>query len=454
MQVLEHVTDGPPARWATSRAAVAFWGLGRASAADELAAARTGDAAEQARMRSVEALMRLQLNDLDRARALAHGVLGDEAADAPAERTARCVLAYLAAAGGDPDASAELLSGSAGRQDTATLQYAVPMALGARVSIGLDLAGIDEVLAAEFAGLAQSGGFGFGSGWASLLQAQGAWLRGRTTVAVEACEQACAALTANRIYNGNAHAARAFALAVRGDVELAEEAMATAEAAAGHCDGLFYPWQTQARAWTSACAGDVPGAVRLLQDLILRLRADGLAGHELLALHDLVRLGRADLAADRMQALLGTVPGGRAAHLLMRHARAAAGGSGNALLAVAREFNTNGYLVFAAEAAAAAVRLFRLARDPQAVAANTLLADVLDRCDSVHTPALRSVRPALTNRERQVARLAANGAKSREIAHQLFLSPRTVENHLQRVYAKLGVNGRDALAPALRSLPQ
>jgi DNA-binding CsgD family transcriptional regulator len=100
------------------------------------------------------------------------------------------------------------------------------------------------------------------------------------------------------------------------------------------------------------------------------------------------------------------------------------------------------------------VRLFRLARDPQALAAGTLLADVLDRCDTVHTPALRSVRPALTNRERQVAERAAGGAKSREIAEELFLSPRTVENHLQRVYAKLGVNGRDALAPALRSLPQ
>jgi len=79
---------------------------------------------------------------------------------------------------------------------------------------------------------------------------------------------------------------------------------------------------------------------------------------------------------------------------------------------------------------------------------------VLARCDSLRTPALRLVQPALTTRERQVAELAADGAKSREIADQLFLSPRTVENHLQRVYAKLGVNGRVELAPALRSLPQ
>jgi DNA-binding CsgD family transcriptional regulator len=459
VRVLEQASDGPPARLATARATVAFWGLGRPGAADELAAARTGDPAGQARMRVVEALMRLQLKELDRARIMAHGVLDDKAAGAPAQEVARCVLAYLAAAGGDPDASAALLSvvssdTAAWRCDTPTLQYALPLALGTRVSVALDLAGIDRILAAEYADLAQNGGFGFGSGWASLLKAQAAWLRGQTIAALEACDQACAALAANRLYDANAHAARATAAALCGDLELATAAMAAAEAAAGDCDGLFYPWRVQAKAWTTACGGDVPGAVRQIQNLILRLRADGFAGHELLALHDLVRLGRADLAADRMQGLLGTVPGGRTARLLLKHAQAAAGGSGDDLFAVAREFHAQGYLVFAAEAAAGAVRRFRVARDPQAVAANTLLADVLERCDPLHTPALRSVRPSLTNRERQVARLAAGGAKSREIADQLFLSPRTVENHLQRVYTKLGVNGRDALAPALRTLPQ
>ena len=242
--------------------------------------------------------------------------------------------------------------------------------------------------------------------------------------------------------------------AQRGDADTAAESIAVAERASGACDALFHPWRAQARAWTAAAAGDVPGAVRRVQELIAVLRADRFAGHELLALYDLVRLGRPELAADRMGALLDTVPGGRAAAMLARHARAAAGGSGDGLLAVARELQAHGYLTFAAEAAATAVRLFRAARDPQALAAGTLLADVLARCDLLRTPALRTVRPSLTNRERQVAELAADGAKSREIADRLYLSPRTVENHLQRVYAKLGVNGRQALAPALRSLPQ
>ncbi len=457
--VLDRASDGPPARLATARATVAFWGLGRPGAPDELAAARAGDPAEQARMCAVEALMRLQLKQVGPARALARGVLGDHHAGDGARRMARCVLAFLAALGGDPATGAELLSGvepdTAGSwRDNPALQYALPMALGSRVSVALDLPGIDEILTAEFAGLAQTGGFGFGSAWVSLLQAQAAWLRGRTVAALEACEHACAALAAHRLYDGNAHAARAHLAALCGRITLAVESMDAAERAVGLCDGLFYPWRMHAKVWTLACSGDVPGAVRLNQDLIARLRADGFAGHEILALHDLVRLGRPEPAATRMATLLKTVPGGRAAALLMRHARAAADGSGDALLAVARDFQAHGYLVFAAEAAATAVCAFRAARDPRALAASTLLADVLARCDTVHTPALLAVRPTLTGRERQVAELAAEGAKSREIADQLFLSPRTVENHLQRVYAKLGVNGREALAPALRSLPQ
>jgi DNA-binding CsgD family transcriptional regulator len=230
--------------------------------------------------------------------------------------------------------------------------------------------------------------------------------------------------------------------------------MAIAASAGDSTARLFYPWQARARAWVTACTGDVPAAVHMLSDLLVRLRVDGLAAHELLTLHDLVRLGRADLAIGPMTGLLATVPGGRAAALLQRHARAAADASADGLLAVAREFAGHGYLLFAAEAAAAAVRLFRSARDPQALAASTLLADVLSRCDTLNTPALHAVQPSLTSRERQVAELAAVGTRSRDIADRLYLSPRTVENHLQRVYAKLGVNGRTELTPALRSLPQ
>jgi DNA-binding CsgD family transcriptional regulator len=61
-------------------------------------------------------------------------------------------------------------------------------------------------------------------------------------------------------------------------------------------------------------------------------------------------------------------------------------------------------------------------------------------------------RPKLSPREQQIARLAAAGATSKEIGERLFISARTVDNHLRRVYAKLGVAGRSELGIALQTL--
>jgi DNA-binding CsgD family transcriptional regulator len=60
-------------------------------------------------------------------------------------------------------------------------------------------------------------------------------------------------------------------------------------------------------------------------------------------------------------------------------------------------------------------------------------------------------RDELTPQERQIAGFARDGLSNPEIGARLFLSPRTVEWHLRKVYSKLGIRSRRELADALPS---
>ncbi|MBQ1027333.1 LuxR C-terminal-related transcriptional regulator [Micromonospora sp. C95] len=459
-------------RWLTVRGMVSYWGLSQASTVEEIAAEGTKltDAAAQARVRAFEAIMRLHRLDAPAALRLAQGVLDRPAASVAARELARCTIAHLQAVQGQLCRSASAVDlvqakVASWRADMPYLQLAVELARGTRLALSGDLAGIDALVADEFADLADAGDFRLGTGYLAILRAYAARLRGRSDSALQAALSACAVLATSRVYAGLAQSERAQAAALRGDARQAAEAMAEADRLHSPTMVVLYPWLEQARAATLAAGGETATAVKRLHALVDRLRADGFAGHEALVLHDLVRLGQAGAqtgprcsdgdrrtVAQRLTELSEQVDG-ELPPLLARHARASADGLPEGLLSAADGLAERGLDLLAAEAVAEAVHLLRQRRSPEVGQARQRLGALLAGCDMVHTPALQAATPTLTDREWQVARLAAVGGTSRAIAEQLFLSARTVENHLQRVYTKLGVTSRAELRMALGTIP-
>ena len=59
---------------------------------------------------------------------------------------------------------------------------------------------------------------------------------------------------------------------------------------------------------------------------------------------------------------------------------------------------------------------------------------------------LRTLVAGLSEREVEVLRLVARGHTIKQIAQQLSIAPKTADNHIQHIYAKIGVSTRAAAA--------
>jgi DNA-binding CsgD family transcriptional regulator len=452
--------DRQRSRWLGIRAIVTYWGLTEECTLAHLAkeALALSDPQAQAWVRAVESIMRLHHGETGTALDLARSVLDDPDTAASPRALAASTVGHLRAAEGAPVETMRQMAeveadAPRWRAETPYIQLAVELARGTAMILAGDLPAVDRIVAAEFAGLADAGEFRLGSGYVTLIRAQSARMRGQLHDAARYASQAAAVLATGQIYAALANAERAHVAALSGDHALAAEAIAESDRYHHPNMQILYPWLESARSWVAICGGDAATGGQILRRLAERTRDDGFAAHELHALHDLIRLGHARSVVDRVADLAGQVEG-PLAPLIAWHARAAADGDGTGLLDVAEEFAELGMVLYAAEAAAAAIPPLRATRAPQTAVAAELLTSLLARCDGARVPTLSVPQPALTTRERQIARLAAAGVPSKEIADQLYLSARTVDNHLLRVYAKLGVAGRAELAAALRALPQ
>jgi DNA-binding CsgD family transcriptional regulator/tetratricopeptide (TPR) repeat protein len=205
------------------------------------------------------------------------------------------------------------------------------------------------------------------------------------------------------------------------------------------------------RAWTAAANGEKSEAVAVLRAAAARAADTDQLVVEALLRHDVARLGDARAEQRRLAELAERIDGDLVP-ALAEHARALASGAAAPLEAAANRLVELGAALVAQEAAFGAAAAWRAGGfRRRAAACDELGRRLAADCESARSPAARAEIPsvALTVREREVAALAADGLSSREIADKLSLSPRTVENHLQRIYDKLGVSNRHQLATVI-----
>ena len=215
----------------------------------------------------------------------------------------------------------------------------------------------------------------------------------------------------------------------------------------------------RARAWYDSVCGKSDAAGESLARAAAGWADDGMVAPAVLGALDLFRLGHPEAAARLLDRV--TLPDDWPLGACVRQLVDAAG-KAPALREAAEALHARGFTLYAAEAFAAAALATdepdgpRTARTPTlrpSRTASRALA-LAAECDA-RTPLLVRLGPlrALTPRERQIAGCAADGLSNRQIAQQLRLSERTVENHLGRIYGKLGVSGRGQLKEALHREP-
>src|ERR1022692_4669068 len=77
---------------------------------------------------------------------------------------------------------------------------------------------------------------------------------------------------------------------------------------------------------------------------------------------------------------------------------------------------------------------------------NRMTAEVIDAFKKSAESGQRREKPLLSDREKEIVQLVAQGFRNREIGEKLFISEQTVKNHLHNIFDKLGVSDRLELA--------
>ena len=293
---------------------------------------------------------------------------------------------------------------------------------------------------------------GLRTGWLAIARARVLLMRGELDEARRACDEA-AVMFADLNRHATlrwAHAGQALVAAYQGRVGDAGDALATLDRVGPSAVGFLESDVQRARAFHAAAAGDLPGARGILRDAAERAEDLGNLVLAASAWHDLARVGSPAEAAEALTRILPSIDSRWNAPRLL-HATALTRRDAAGTLEAAVQFATMGAMLCALEAAAQAHAIARAeGQRPIVQKATAATLAYAERCPGAHTPAMRDAATIqLTPREREVAELVAGGRTSRETANTLGVSVRTVENLLQRVYTKLGIQDRASLVDVL-----
>jgi ATP/maltotriose-dependent transcriptional regulator MalT len=209
-----------------------------------------------------------------------------------------------------------------------------------------------------------------------------------------------------------------------------------------------------AQGWVLAAQGNLREARETFRQAAAEGEHIGDLVGALSALHNIARIGYPKEVSARVTDLAGEAEGELAA-ARRAHVSALTASEPDVLGVVSVQFERMGALLLAAEVAAdASVAWGRVKDAREKASAERRCGWLAAQCPGARSPALLATesRARLTAAEWEAGQLAACGLSNREIADQLMVSIRTVENRLQHVYGKLGVRGRAELAQVLESI--
>ena len=92
------------------------------------------------------------------------------------------------------------------------------------------------------------------------------------------------------------------------------------------------------------------------------------------------------------------------------------------------------------------VKSIRKVSDGEIWLDNRMTAEVIDAFKKSSESGQRREKPLLSDRQKEIVQLVAQGFRNREIGEKLFISEQTVKNHLHNIFDKLGVSDRLELA--------